>query len=69
MNNEPRNGLHGTGPLNLHSPATFLSTKLIYRFARIETDVEVFATLARLLVLPALFHSTVHWRVLLTQSI
>ena len=47
-NNKPRNGLHGTGPLNLHSPAMFLSTELICRFARIETDVEVFITLARL---------------------
>ena len=24
VNNERRNGLHGTGPLNLLSPATFL---------------------------------------------
>ena len=47
--NERRNGLHGTGSLNLHSPATFRSTELICRFARIETDVELFTTPARLL--------------------
>ena len=49
VNNERRNGQHGTGPLNLHSPATFLSTELICRFVRIETDVELFTTLARIL--------------------
>ena len=49
VNNEPRNGLHGTGLLSLHSPAMFHSTELICRFARIETDVEVFTTLAHLL--------------------
>ena len=47
--NERKNGLHGTGPLKLHSSATLLSTELICKFARIETDVELFTTLARLL--------------------
>ena len=47
-NNEPRNGVHGTDPMNLHSPVTFLSTELTYRFARIETEVAVFTTLVRL---------------------
>ena len=49
VNNERRNGLHETGPLNLHSLATFLFTELICRFVQIETDVELFTTLARLL--------------------
>ena len=48
-NNERRNGLHETGPLNLHSSSTFLSTELICRFSRIETDVKLFTTLVRLL--------------------
>ena len=42
VNIEPKNGLHGTGPLNLHSPVTFPSTELICRVAQIETDAEVF---------------------------